>query len=77
MDSIEAFQASNRAKRQEKIDEEVLRVQGIDITKTVAAMIEVEIEKEKIKELLIKYWDIRPSEADQFIQRVENGIEMR
>lgn len=69
MEKIENFQANNRAKRQVLIDEEISYVQGFDIMNAAAAMIEAEVNREKIKELLIKYWDLRPSDADSFIQR--------
>lgn len=66
---FENFQANNRARRQEQIDEEVSYIQDKDITLAAAAMIEAEVSKEKIKELLIKYWDMRPSDAEYFIQK--------
>ena len=73
---LEVFQASSRARVQEIINEEVFHMQEIDITKTATAMIDAEIDKAKIKELLIRYWDMRPSEADYFIQRAEEDIEI-
>lgn len=66
---FENFQANNRARRQEQIDEEVSYIQDKDIALAAAAMIEAEVSKEKIKELLIKYWDMRPSDAEYFIQK--------
>ena len=74
-ENFEAWQASNRARLQERIDEDVFQMQEIDITKTAMAMIEAEIDKDKIKNLLIKYWDLRPSEANRFIQRAEEDME--
>lgn len=61
-------QAHNRSVRQEMIDEEVACVQREDIVKTVLILIEVKVKEEKIKELLIKYWDLRPSDAVYFLQ---------
>ena len=65
---FEQFQANNRARRQELIDEQVSYVHDLDITNAASAMIEAGIEQSKIKELLIKYWDLRPSDASTFIQ---------
>ena len=75
-EGLEAFQAGNRARLQEIINEEVFRMQEIDITKAAIAMVEAEIDKAKIKQLLIKHWDMRPSEADYFIQRAEEDMEI-
>ena len=43
-------------------------LQDKDILKTASAMLEAKVKKEKISELLMKYWDLRPSEAEDFIQ---------
>jgi ATP-dependent Zn protease len=68
---LEDFQARNRAARQEMIDEEVYKVIGEDIAKAASAMLEAKVEKEQIKELLIKYWDLRPSDATYFLDKAE------
>lgn len=63
-------------RRYEAIDNEVSRAQEVDIIKTICIMFELNISKEIIKEKLIKYWDLRPSEVDYFIQEakeVENA----
>jgi hypothetical protein len=68
---LEDLQARNRAARQEMIDDEVFKVRGEDISKTASAMLEANIKREKIIELLIKYWDLRPSEATYFLDKAE------
>ncbi|CEG25683.1 hypothetical protein [Bacillus sp. B-jedd] len=68
------FQARNRAARQEMIDEEVYKVKREDIAKAVSAMVEAKVKREKIIELLIKYWDLRPSDATYFLDKAEEGL---
>ena len=75
MGILERFQANNRAKLQELIDEEVLYMHDLYITKTTLVMLEANIEQDKIKELLVKYWDLRPSEASSFIQKALEQLE--
>ena len=57
-----------RANHRTAIDEELTLLQDKDILKTASAMLEAKVKKEKISELLMKYWDLRPSEAEDFIQ---------
>ena len=52
---------------QERIDDEVFRIQIMDITRAAAALLDANIEEEIIERLLCKYWDLRPSEAYRFI----------
>ena len=66
---LEKFQANNRAVRQEMIDEEVAIAQEEHIVKAAAALLEAKVKEEKIKELLSKYWDLRPSDAAMFIKK--------
>lgn len=66
--SLEKFQARNRAVRQEMIDEEVAIAQEECIVKAAAAFLEAKVKEDKIKELISKYWDLRPSDAALFIQ---------
>ena len=66
---LEKFQANNRALRQEMIDEEVTIAQEEHIVKAAAALLEAREKKKKIKELLSKYWDLRPSDATLFIKK--------
>lgn len=63
-------------RRYEVIDNEVSNAQEVDIIKTICIMFELNISEEIIREKLIKHWDLRPSEADYFIQEakeVENA----
>ena len=55
---------------QKLIDEENLRVQQMDIMRT-AALLDADVEEETIERLLCKYWDLRPSEAHEFIREGE------
>lgn len=58
-------------RRDEVINNEISRVQESDIIKIICIMIELDISEEIIKEKLIKYWDLRPSETDYFIQEAK------
>ena len=53
---------------QERIDDEVSRIQTMDITRAAAALLDANVEQEIIERLLCKYWDLRPSEAHRFIR---------
>ncbi len=72
---LQEFQAHNRAVRQEKIDSAVFEATGDNILRAASAMLEAKIGKEKIKELLVKHWDLRPSDADFFIREAEDNQE--
>lgn len=61
---------------QRKIQEEVLQVQNMDITRAAAAMLEANVEVKLIESLLCKYWDLRPSEAYKFIRDGEDEQKM-
>ncbi len=69
---LEEFQAHNRAVRQEMIDEKVAIAQEECIVKAAAALLETKVKEDKIKELLSKYWDLRPSDAALFLQRAKD-----
>lgn len=69
---LEKFQAHNRAVRQEMIDEEVAIAQEECIIKSVAALLEAKVKEDKIKELLSKYWYLRPSDVALFIQEAKD-----
>lgn len=47
----------------ERIDDEVSRIQKMDITRAAATLLDVNVEEGTIERLLCKYWDLRPSEA--------------
>lgn len=64
---LEKFQFHNRAVRQELIDEEVAIMQEEYMVKAATALLEARVKEDKIKELLSKYWDLRPSDAAQFL----------
>ncbi|MEG1727445.1 MAG: hypothetical protein RR321_05990 [Acidaminococcaceae bacterium] len=70
---LQEFQAHNRDVLHDKVDTAVFEATGDNILKTASAMLEAKIKKEKIKELLIKYWDLRPSYADFFIEKAEDN----
>lgn len=56
---------------QKHIDEENLRVQQMDITRAAAALLDADVDEENIERLLCKYWNLRPSEAHEFIREGE------
>lgn len=56
---------------QKRIDDEVSRIQIMDITRAAAALHDANVEEETIERLLCKYWDLRPSEAYRFIREGE------
>ncbi len=58
-------------RRQERIDDEVSRIQTMGITRAAAALIDANVEEETIERLLCKYWNLRPSEAHRFIREGE------
>lgn len=66
------FQSHNRAVRQGMIDEEVAIAQEEYIVKASAALLEAKVKEDKIKELLSKYWDLRPSDASLFLQKAKD-----
>lgn len=53
---------------QERINDEVLRIQQMDITRAAAALLDANIKEDIIERLLCKYWNLRPSEAHRFIR---------
>lgn len=56
---------------QRRIEDEVSRIQIMDITRAAAALLDADIEEETIERLLCKYWNLRPSEAHEFIREGE------
>lgn len=69
---LEKFQSHNRAVRQEIIDEEVAITQEEYIVKAAGALLEAKVKEDKIKELLSKYWDLRPSDIALFIRKAND-----
>lgn len=53
-----------RAKNQRNEELSIERTKNIYLA--TAALIEANISEENVKQLLIKYWDLRPSEANSF-----------
>lgn len=53
------------------IDDAVIEERIINIDKAVVAMFEAEVPDEKIIELLQKHWDLRLSEARDFVERAK------
>ena len=56
---------------QERVNDEISRIQLMDITRAAAALLDVNVKEETIERLLCKYWDLRPSEAHYFIREGE------
>jgi hypothetical protein len=69
---LEKFQSHNRTVRQEMIDEEVAIAREENIVKAAAALLEAKVKEDKIKELLSKYWDLRPSDAALYLQKAKD-----
>lgn len=63
------------------IDEEVFNERIRCINNVVDAMLDVGVEEEKIEDRLVYYWDMRPSDARNFIKKEkilkERGSERR
>ena len=56
---------------QERVNDEISRIQIMDITRAAAALLDTNVKEETIERLLCKYWDLRPSEAHYFIREGE------
>ena len=56
---------------QERVNDEISRIQLMDITRAAAALLDADVEEETIKRLLCKYWNLWPSEAHRFIREGE------
>lgn len=68
---LDGIQSGVQEMVQERIDDEVSRIQKMDITRAAAALLDANVEEETIERLLCKYWDLRPSEAHRFIREGE------
>ena len=60
-----------RGEVKRRTDDEVFRIQEMDITRAAAALLDANVEKETIERLLCRYWDLRPSEAAYYIREGE------
>jgi hypothetical protein len=69
---LEQFQSHNREVRQQMIDEEVAIMQEEYIVKAAAALLEAKVKEDKIKGLLSKYWDIRPSDVALLLKKAKD-----
>ena len=56
---------------QERVNDEISRIQLMDITRAAAALLDANVKEETIERLLCKYWDLHPSEAHYFIREGE------
>lgn len=65
-----------RKSHYEIVDEHVFeeRIRGIE--NTSLALCEAKVEDEVIVSLLIKYWDLRPSEAKGFLQETKRLLDI-
>ena len=68
---LDGIQSGVQEMVQERIDDEVSRIQIKDITRAAAALLDANVEEGIIERLLCKYWDLRPSEAHRFIREGE------
>lgn len=65
---LDEMRSDAQERMQVRIDDEVSRIQIMDITRAAAALLDANVEEETIERLLCKYWDLRPSEAHRFIR---------
>lgn len=61
-----------QADQQEVIEEAVLSERICSIEKATLALLEANVPKDQIIALLQKHWDLRRSEANQFIEEAED-----
>lgn len=60
---------SIRSSAQGKLDDAAFEERVIGIKNATAAMMEAGVEEDKIIRILQKYWDLRLSEAKEFVER--------
>lgn len=58
-----------RESAQDRLDDAAFEERIVGIGNAIAAMIEVGVEEDKIIHMLQKYWDLRLSEAKEFVER--------
>ena len=61
---LNRFQEDNKM----RLDDAYYQGLFLSLERATAAMIEVGLDRKRIAELLIKYWDLRPSEAKNLIE---------
>ena len=64
-----------RASAKGRLDDAALEERVIGIGNTTAAMMESGVEDDKIIQMLQKYWNLRLSEAKEFVVRQKRTIE--
>jgi hypothetical protein len=62
-----------RAKANERISDAVFEERILGIEKTTIAMIEAAVTEETIIKMLQKHWDLRLSEATEFIEHAKSA----
>lgn len=60
-----------RGEVRKRTDDEISQIQEMDIARAAAALLDANVEEDTIENLLCKYWDLRPSEASQYIREGE------
>ena len=68
---LDGIQGGVQETVQNRINDEVFRIQQMDITRAAAALLDAVVKEETIERLLCRYWDLRPSEAYRFIREGE------
>lgn len=58
-----------RKSAQDRLDDAAFEERIIGIQNATASMIEVGVEEDKIIHMLVRYWDLRLSEAKEFVER--------
>ena len=61
-----------RRKYQQHVDEAVEDEFFCGIHRTICAMMEANVDDKKIIDLLIKYWDLKPSDAKEYFESSKN-----
>ena len=61
-----------RENAQDRLDDAAFEERCIGIEKATVAMLEAEVSEEVVIQMLQKYWDLRLSEAEMFIEKSQN-----
>lgn len=64
-----------RAENNERLDDAAFEERVIGIENATAALMESGVEYKQIIKMLQKYWDLRLSEAEEFVDRQKKTIE--
>ena len=68
--------AGMRERGKERLDEASFEAEIVGIEKATAALCEAGVEDEKVIQLLQKYWDLRLSEAEEYLWK-EKGLKRK